>query len=184
MRYPNAPEVYDARYFEGNPGYMQNEFRHMCYAAVVMQFQLKKVLDIGCGHGILVEYLTRLGVHAVGMDFSEHTNHQVRGNAVSLPFGDKVFDMVVSTDLLEHLEEGDVHVAIEECKRVAWRQAHFVCPSEIADEHSYGYHLTDKPLEWWVNTFSKHGLGVQGCMEARLDDHVGRVVGYSYLMLF
>ncbi|MBS1724669.1 MAG: methyltransferase domain-containing protein [Armatimonadetes bacterium] len=69
-----------------------------------------KVLDLGCGTGAM---LSELNEDAVGVDFSPQAlqfSHQrgleglVNGNAEALPFRDATFDVIVSLDTLEHVE--------------------------------------------------------------------------------
>lgn len=73
-----------------------------------------KVLDIGCGDGILLERLRRTYfIEAAGVDISplsvkraKEGNHEIKflvANATSLPFGRNTFDAVLSFDTLEHI---------------------------------------------------------------------------------
>ena len=78
------------------------------------------VLDIGCGGGYLAEALARFGYNVTGIDISESSianarthaneggmniNYQV-GSILAIPFPNQSFDVVVASDVLEHI--GDV----------------------------------------------------------------------------
>lgn len=75
-----------------------------------------KVLDVGCGAGLLSNPLAAQGVNVTGIDLSENSlaiarQHDttksaiyLRGDAENLPFEDESFDVVCALDLLEHVE--------------------------------------------------------------------------------
>jgi 2-polyprenyl-6-hydroxyphenyl methylase/3-demethylubiquinone-9 3-methyltransferase len=89
-----------------------------------------KVLEVGCGGGILAESFAREGALVTGVDLSRPSLAAARrhgassnvridyANAVgeSLPFLDSSFDVVVSADFLEHVSNLDSVVG--ECSRV------------------------------------------------------------------
>jgi SAM-dependent methyltransferase len=76
-----------------------------------------RVLDFGCGNGDLVHLFRGLGYdafgcdmqfkegpHASGLTQSEHLR-LIREEPYSLPFSDRHFDVVFSTQVLEHVQE-------------------------------------------------------------------------------
>jgi len=89
-----------------------------------------RVLDVGCGDGVLALAFARRGAQVSGIDASpamiaaarsraerhaEHMNFEV-GEAEALPFEDKTFDVVVSITVLCFVE--DAKIAVQEMKRV------------------------------------------------------------------
>lgn len=86
-----------------------------------------RVLDIGCGAGPGLRYLTGQGITAFGIDLVSYPLLQaqhlapaaglVRGNAgVSLPFASASFDLLLASELIEHLPDG--RPLLTECSRV------------------------------------------------------------------
>jgi 2-polyprenyl-6-hydroxyphenyl methylase / 3-demethylubiquinone-9 3-methyltransferase len=89
-----------------------------------------RVLDIGCGGGLLAEEFARLGCAVVGVDPSEESLVTARRHAAgqglaiefrraageSLPFADASFDVVYCCDVLEHV--ADLGQVIAETARV------------------------------------------------------------------
>ena len=85
------------------------------------------VLEIGCGTGVVTEYLARSGASITGIDLSPHllgkaldrkVSDRVTfrvGNAEALDFPDSSFDAVVGSSVLHHL---DLDRALDEIRRV------------------------------------------------------------------
>ncbi len=78
-----------------------------------------KVLDIGCGHGIVSEFLAENGIHVSAVDISEKLLDEFRsrikdknlpveilkGDAYNIPFNDNTFDTVVARMFLPHFPD-------------------------------------------------------------------------------
>jgi SAM-dependent methyltransferase len=105
-----------------------------------------KVLDAGCGGGGFVDYLTRTGHDAVGVDNFEDflqlaTKNRLLGRFIKadlterLPFDDKVFDTTICFDVLEHVDDG---VAIAELARVTQRRLIVTVPRDDTSLLRYG----------------------------------------------
>jgi SAM-dependent methyltransferase len=130
------------------------------------------VLDVGCAKGFLVEALRLRGVTADGVDLSEYAIAKGRlagisnlhlGSATALPFPDQSFDLVVSWDVLEHLDEEQAQQAVAESARVA-RHAfyHYVNTGEDPNTHFPGdeSHTDPHPQAWWDDLFAHYGTPV------------------------
>lgn len=88
------------------------------------------ILEVGCGPYGLAAFLSQ---RVVGLDASFADGHHkmvlpVRGEVTALPFGSRAFELVVSLDLIEHLEPADRPLAIAEMYRVAGRYLIVGCP--------------------------------------------------------
>jgi ubiquinone/menaquinone biosynthesis C-methylase UbiE len=87
-----------------------------------------RILDAGCGTGGMLTWLQRVpGAEIVGIDvssdalrFSQQRGHRavVQGSVMDLPFPDRMFDLVVSADVLQHLPDppGDTAALAEACR--------------------------------------------------------------------
>ncbi len=123
---------------------------------IVMSCGVGRTLDIGSGEGILVKSLLRRGVDAYGLDVSDvvvaRCNERIperftQGSVLSLPFADESFQIVVSTDCMEHLAPDDVPAALKEIYRVTSRYV-FLKLATTLDRDGH-WHLTVEGRAWW-----------------------------------
>lgn len=76
-----------------------------------------RVLDLGCGAGLLTNQVAKAGYNVTGIDISSSSLNvakerdvtksveYVEGDVYKLPFANGSFDVVIATDLLEHVSE-------------------------------------------------------------------------------
>jgi SAM-dependent methyltransferase len=92
------------------------------------------VLDVGCAKGFMMHDMAELipGITVKGIDVSsyaiEHAiedmkPHVQMADALSLPFPDKSFDVVISVNTIHNLERADCGKALREIERVARKGA-------------------------------------------------------------
>lgn len=122
------------------------------------------ILDVGCGRGQTVMALRRLGFDAYGCDITltgiqpdTPREYFYEGAAWNLPFENKSFDYVISTDVLEHIYPIMVDETIHEFIRVArigliHNIALFDCDPSIYFGHDV--HVCVETLDWWRERFT------------------------------
>jgi ubiquinone biosynthesis O-methyltransferase len=125
----------------------------------------KKILDLGCGDGVLSYLIAKEGAVVSGIDLSETAINfakiktKKRGldidfrqeNAYELPFMDEEFDAVVSSDVIEHIE--DVHIFLKEIHRVLKLKGVIVIstPIKFSENLSDRMHVT----EWFPKEYQE-----------------------------
>jgi uridylate kinase len=132
---------YDRDYFRGKKGghrirstesfwgsVFHNAMNFMRAASIKYFINPKNCLDVGCGMGYLVKWLRFFGIDAYGIDFSPHAKQLVPpkiqryvkvADVSDIPYDDNSFDLVVSYNLLQHLEMSKIKGAIKETIRVS-----------------------------------------------------------------
>jgi SAM-dependent methyltransferase len=86
---------------------------------------VKSALDVGCGDGKLTEsIIAATKCPIVGLDFSQEALSRcsfktIQGDATKLPFNDGEVDLVLTTDVLEHLPQAMEEIVWEQLFRVA-----------------------------------------------------------------
>ncbi|MCU0490239.1 MAG: class I SAM-dependent methyltransferase [Chloroflexaceae bacterium] len=130
-----------------NPNPLQRwllERFHRTAATLCAQSNATSILDAGCGEGIALHRVLALSGTAtpmptlVGLDNSlgalkiartlQTRQSFTSGDLLNLPFPDKRFDLVVSMEVLEHLE--NPHLGLQELCRVSRRWLLLSVPNE------------------------------------------------------
>lgn len=80
-----------------------------------------KMLDAGCGEGLLVEYLVSHGFDAIGLDLNYSSNLVVKGDIRDRVFDDESFDVIFCLDAIEHLNYNNQVPALKNLIRMLKR---------------------------------------------------------------
>ena len=172
---PNYKEIYndvvtnDPRYnlAENSPG-----LRAVIQATNQLQMLSGRSLDVGCGVGFVVQYLSSptFNLNAFGVDISDKAIDKaverlasVPGsvqrlkvvNNQTLPFEDNYFQLITCFDVLEHLDVVDIESTWSEIQRVLHPAGIFYgsvsCRhSGVTDRFGDNLHRTVKSADWWL----------------------------------
>ena len=77
-----------------------------------------RILDAGCGEGVLVEEFANKGRLIEGLDLNYESKYVKRRSILDMPYEDDRFDVVLLLDVFEHLSFEDQPKALTEIKRV------------------------------------------------------------------
>lgn len=114
------------------------------FGSKILEFEPNSVLDYGCGKGGLVKYLLNKGVRAVGYDpyvFEWRDRPEKQ-------------DMLVSTDLLEHIPEDKLSEVFADMRSYQPRIMFHVISNRKATQilpDGTNAHKTIKDANWWWN---------------------------------
>ena len=153
MNYEEAYKAY--------PGveWLVNETKHEAhqkrYDAIVEKTHGPTALDIGAGVGNLAIKLQEKGILVTCVDvkeeYVEHMRrlglHALKIDGTKLPFPDKLFDTVILSEIVEHMENPGLLLA--EAFRVAKVQVIFTVPINCHDQ----------PWHLWIVGVVKNGYG-------------------------
>ena len=131
-KYVHIETEYNKKYISKNPIiiFINNHFLSRV-GSFVESINCPSILDVGCGEGIVTNYLTKkLSINEsqiAGLDIdinllkiAKSINPRVQfhqGSVYELPFQDNSFDLVLALEILEHLEFPER--AIKELNRVS-----------------------------------------------------------------
>lgn len=123
-----------------------------------------RVLDVGCAAGSQASAMRDLGVDVWGVErdryfvevspFVNMRGRILHAPAQAIPFRDASFDFIHCSQVLEHIPEDEVRLALAEIARVAKPCAKFfatlpVDKGEPQPEDDDVTHRTVKPMDWW-----------------------------------
>lgn len=96
--------------------------------------EVQSIIDIGCGNGIITNQLHEK-YDVTGVDFSEEALKYVKAkniccSADTVPVPDHSFDLVFSSEMLEHLPKKILDGAIEEIKRISKKYVLITLPHD------------------------------------------------------
>jgi len=126
------------------------------------RYQIKSMIDIGCGPGDMVMIASDRGIHAVGVDgdFTLKNTWKARDLQITLhdftqgkPDIDFNFDLGWSVEFLEHVEEQylDNFMSI-------FAQCKYVVCTAAPPGHPGHHHVNCQPKEYWIEKFDGYGF--------------------------
>ena len=151
-------KLYTKGYFQCSWKFQTNKERLLELVNLIRELRPDSVLDVGCGRGFLVRDLNLAGIKTKGCDFAEYAIIKkvhpdcVLADAKELLYKDKEFDLVISTDFFEHIEEKELDKVWNEMRRVGHRVAARIATSEENPKKN-DYHVTVNPKVWWQERF-------------------------------
>lgn len=159
------------------------------------------LLEVACAKGYFVKAAKAEGFEAYGIDISDWAvqnadpsirRRLVLGNAVDLPWGDHLFDVVCSWEFFEHVYENEIPNVLDEMLRVLKPGGLLVHRIGIdmedgqdtsGQQHDHT-HVWEVNRAWWEALFGNRGLSRSTEIEAAFDwgfedsDWKGRFFAY------
>lgn len=134
-----ATRRYDAAQF-WDRRYHRRRFEHVDALLRALVRRDDTFLDVGCGTGEYLALATGLGAHAVGIDLSEAYCGRVTssglvavvGDGTGLPMADASCDVVLCSEVIEHVPAVLARRCIDEITRVARRAVVVTTPNALA----------------------------------------------------
>jgi ubiquinone/menaquinone biosynthesis C-methylase UbiE len=161
---PNTPQYWDKIY--SSEGHTDPNLRNDPFSFEVINSYLPnegKFLDVGCGSGYLLSFISRKRqkLQLYGSDFSSRgvkiaqkrvSAEFTTASIYDLPYQDHEFDVVTTTEVLEHLS--DIDKAVSELSRVTKTLSLNILPYK--DYVPSDEHVAEYDQESIKVIFSKH----------------------------
>jgi ubiquinone/menaquinone biosynthesis C-methylase UbiE len=112
---------------------------HRSVSSLLIPLKCKRVAEVGCGEGYLTNFIREimpdaeifafdLTTSAAAIGVLDKSAHFHVASVYQMPYADKQFDLIIASELLEHLKDCDP--ALKEMKRVASEYCLFSVPRE------------------------------------------------------
>ena len=149
------------------------EFWKVLVENLIETYHPRKVLDVGCAKGFLVECFLDYGVEAYGVDISSYALskapikvrpllRQVDLNYEPIPFPDECFDLIICLDTLEHISElNNALGEMSRCLKKSGRIYTKIPKPEHPDVKKDATHVSLYSKVAWEDIFTKHCFKVK-----------------------
>lgn len=124
---------------------------------IVNKFNVKTVIDVGCGPAGMTVYGNYKGIYMLGVDgdtsipAQEYIHfHDFTTGPVEI---DQTFDLCWSTEFLEHVYAEFIPVFMQ-----AYQKAQYVFCSAAPPGQGGHHHVNEQPLEYWYEVFDTYGF--------------------------
>jgi SAM-dependent methyltransferase len=182
----------DGQRFAPEPGQetpMAEQYARLWYLATQFDFSEKKVLDCGCGTGYSLAFISSRTpeAHYVGIDVDDNAIAYARTryagldfrvmDGMALNFEPSSFDVVLSFEVLEHLNEDQQRRYLSEMHRVLRSGGTLVLSTPNKDVFSLGhylslnlFHVRELTLDQLLNLLSEEYKSIEVCGQYFRDD--------------
>jgi hypothetical protein len=121
------------------------------------KYNIRSMLDIGCGPAGMVEYANYKGVYAIGVDGDSDLGekpytiiHDFTTGQLEL---DETFELVYSTEFVEHVDERYVDNFMK-----LFQKGYYVFISAAPPGQGGHHHVNCKNKDYWIKKFEEYGF--------------------------
>jgi 2-polyprenyl-3-methyl-5-hydroxy-6-metoxy-1,4-benzoquinol methylase len=138
--------------------------------------QKSKIIDIGCGEGLLVEKYQKHGFTIKGTDYNYSSKYVAKDDITQSKLHDQSFDLILCLDVIEHLSFEQQILATNELFRIVKPSgrvlmsvpnlAHFASrlsflfTGKLIRTSTIDRHPGDRPMEEYLALFKKTGFEI------------------------
>lgn len=132
-------------------------------------FDVKSMIDVGCGPGGMVELANSIGIDANGIDGDYTLDRYDESRFIIHDFTkgpapiNKQYDLAWSVEFVEHVYEEYIPNYVE-----AMQSAKYLIMTYAPIGHGGYHHVNENTQEYWIDTLSKYGF--------RYDEHLSNIM--------
>ena len=149
------------------------QFKSKLKTGIKYEFNDKKILEIGCGHGgISVFHAANGAKEVIGIDVNDDSLASankfantfskkqfngklnvsfIKADATALPFKENTFDIILAENVFEHFVEYEK--VMQECYRVLSKDGRLIVPIFSSIHSKYAYHVKTIMKLPWIQWF-------------------------------
>ena len=128
-----------------------------CLDWAIRTFNVRSMLDIGCGYGCQVKLARSKGLQSMGLEGDVSVCNGTLQDVIDFTETKYVskteYDLIWSVEFLEHVEEKYI-----ENYMPAFESGTYVICTHAQPGQAGHHHVNCKPSEYWIDLFSKYGF--------------------------
>jgi SAM-dependent methyltransferase len=169
MRRARHQEIYDEAYYKHRSA---DSSAAVIARSVVADLRPRRVIDVGCGTGELLDRLREQGVAGVGLEYSDAALRICRGKGLDVRSFDlerdagpdlRGFDLALSTEVAEHLPASCADRYVD----LLCGAADVVAFTAATPGQGGTDHVNEQPHEYWLDKFAARGFDFDEALSQR-----------------
>ena len=131
--------------------------------SILNDFNIKSVIDVGCGTGALLEAFQNRNCKVFGLEYSEAALNYCRARQIEVAkfdlkrdvfTGNRTFDLAVSMEVAEHLPEKVADRYVD----LLTRLSRVIVFTAASPGQGGADHINEQPPSYWITKFQQHGF--------------------------
>jgi SAM-dependent methyltransferase len=160
-------EDYEERYYSRPQAreYLSNRRIWINLVDMIQYFKPKRVFEFGSGLGHVLNECKKRGIDIVGSETSIYAVQNalckeklIRIGEIpksGLPFVDDSFDLIFSSEVMEHVKEAHTEAIVNELNRIC---SGYALLTINTFDHEQPGHINMHSRNWWLRIFEKNGF--------------------------
>lgn len=128
--------------------------------AIIKDFDIKSIIDVGCGEGHSSKYFANKGLEVLAIDGSRRVLETAVYNPIIIHdyikgsfIPNKIYDAVWCCEFVEHIDKDYANNFIETFKKAKMIFMTHAFPGQ----HGH-HHVNEQPPEYWINRLEENGF--------------------------
>jgi len=145
--------------------YLDNKIIWINLVDMIQYFKPNRVFEFGSGLGNVLKECQDRDIDIVGSETSKYAiqnslckERLIRIGEIAksiLPFKDNSFDLVFSSEVMEHVEQEYTQAIIKELNRIC---SDYALLTINTFDHKQPGHINMHPRKWWIKKFEQNGF--------------------------
>jgi SAM-dependent methyltransferase len=165
----DASEIYDKEFFEMHLPWRCDYIGIADLLCEILEFD--SALDLGCGNGFILARLMERGKRVRGVEGSVHAFEAMPDDIkkivllhdLTIPISVSKFDLVMCTEVAEHLPNECADVLVETICGNAEKNIYFTAATPGQGGH---HHVNEQPHAYWAQKFRLRGYDLNELLTA------------------
>jgi len=133
---------------------------------VVQKYNIKSVLDLGCGGGDSTKFFQNLGCTVLGIDGIEDATRTtltlINNYNESSALTDQQFDLCVCSEFAEHIYAENQHLFLKDFTHAKYILFNAATPGQAAEDLANGFdshhHVNERSVTYWIKHIERVGF--------------------------